>query len=61
MGNSVKCFAEIQVNNIQWSPHEDRRCYVVVEGVQVNLVQFTFGKFVLVFPNHLLQLESSTF
>lgn len=38
MGNTVKYFAEVQVNNLHYSPHVDRRCHFAVEGDQVNLL-----------------------
>lgn len=35
MGNSVECFAKVQVNNIHCSPCVDRRGYFVVDGDQL--------------------------
>lgn len=36
MGNSGKCFAEVQVKNTHCPPHVDRKYYFIVEGDQIS-------------------------
>lgn len=40
MGNSTKCFAEVQVKSTHCLPHVARKYYVVVEGGQVSHTPF---------------------
>ena len=59
MGNNAEHFAGIQANNIHCSPQVDRKSYFVVEGGQVSVTRFTFGKSPLAVASHLLLLDTT--
>ena len=54
VGNCIKSFGEIQVDNVHHSPHINQAGYFVIEGDEVCQAQFALGESILAFPNHML-------